>query len=82
MDADADIGLLEALEGELGERLQECLAAGMLTAVDGCVAFRHELARLAIEASVAPDRALALHRAALAALAGSPVREADPARLP
>ena len=76
-----ELWLLEALQGELGERLEECLAAGMLTAVDGGVAFRHELARLAVEASVAPDRALALHRAALAALAGSPVGEADPARL-
>jgi DNA-binding CsgD family transcriptional regulator len=76
-----ELWLLEALEGELAERLEECLAAGMLTAVDGGVAFRHELARLAIEESVAPDRALALHRAALATLAGSPVGEADPARL-
>jgi DNA-binding CsgD family transcriptional regulator len=76
-----ELWLLEALEGALAERLEECLAAGMLTAVDGGVAFRHELARLAIEESVAPDRSLTLHRAALAALAGSPVGEADPARL-
>jgi DNA-binding CsgD family transcriptional regulator/tetratricopeptide (TPR) repeat protein len=77
----AELWLLEALEGELGARLQECLAAGMLRAVDGGVAFRHELARRAIEASVAPDRALAFHRAALAALASSPVVKSDPARL-
>ncbi len=76
-----ELWLLEALEGELAERLEECLAAGMLTASDGGVAFRHELARLAIEASIAPDRALKLQRTALAALAGSPVAEADPALL-
>jgi DNA-binding CsgD family transcriptional regulator/tetratricopeptide (TPR) repeat protein len=76
-----ELWLLEAIEGELAERLEECLAAGMLTAVDGGVAFRHELARLAIEASVAPDRARTLHHLALDALAGSPVAETDPARL-
>ena len=45
------------------------------------VAFRHELARLAVEESVAPNRRLELHRAALAALAEPPERRADLARL-
>src|SRR5262249_59131396 len=41
----------------------------MLEAVAEGVAFRHELARLTILESLAPDRAVALHRAALRALA-------------
>ena len=45
--------------------------------VDGdAVAFRHEIARAAIEDELPPDRRLGLHRAALAALAGG-----EPARL-
>ena len=48
----------------------------MLGATGTAVAFRHDLARVAVEETLAPDRRLALHRRALAALAG-----ADPARL-
>ena len=40
----------------------------MLVADSGGVAFRHELARMTIEESTAPDRSLAVHRAVLAAL--------------
>src|SRR5258708_37776772 len=45
------------------------------------VAFRHELARLALEASVAPQRKLELHRAALGALGRPPGGAVDVARL-
>ena len=41
------------------------------------VAFRHELARLTIEESLAPDRGVLLHRAALGALADPPCGEPD-----
>jgi hypothetical protein len=70
----AEVWLLEALtEGAL-EALGECLGSGMLrTEADGVV-FRHELARLAVEESLAPDRARTLHRRALAALAESAIR--------
>jgi DNA-binding CsgD family transcriptional regulator/tetratricopeptide (TPR) repeat protein len=61
--------LLEALGGELVEHLDECLASGVLTAGRADVAFRHELARLAIEDAIPPHRRLALHRQALDALA-------------
>jgi DNA-binding CsgD family transcriptional regulator/tetratricopeptide (TPR) repeat protein len=64
-----DLSLLEAVAGELIDELEECLASGTLTAGQADVAFRHELARLAIEEAMAPNRRLALHRAALAALA-------------
>jgi DNA-binding CsgD family transcriptional regulator/tetratricopeptide (TPR) repeat protein len=60
--------LLHALGGELVDRLDECLASGMLTAGARTVGFRHELARLAVEEAISLDRRLALNRGALAAL--------------
>ena len=53
----------------------------MLTAEASGVAFRHELARLAVEESVAPHREVDLHRKALAALADPPGGAPDLARL-
>jgi len=77
----AELWLLDALAGRSAARLEECLASGILNSVPGGVAFRHELARLAVEESLAPDRALELHRAALAALAAPPGGAPDVARL-
>ena len=68
----AELWLLEALGGATVDRLEECLASGMLVSAGAAVAFRHELARLTIEESLAPDRRVGLHRAALAALAAPP----------
>ena len=76
-----DLWLLEALAGELVDRLDECLASGMLRAGSAHVAFRHELARLAVEEATAPNRRVALHRGALAALAARGGDELDFARL-
>ena len=76
-----DLWLLEALVGTLDERLDECLASGVLIAEDRTVSFRHELARRAIEDSLPPARRLALHRAALATLAAPPHGVVDAARL-
>jgi DNA-binding CsgD family transcriptional regulator/tetratricopeptide (TPR) repeat protein len=45
------------------------------------VGFRHELARLAIEESLAPNRKLALHRTVLAALEAAPGGTSDLARI-
>jgi tetratricopeptide (TPR) repeat protein len=77
----AEPWLLEALAGEVVGRLDECLASGMLVVQSAGVAFRHELARLAIEESVPPDRKLGLHRRTLAALADPPGGAPDLARL-
>ncbi len=77
----AELWLLEALAGDAVKRLDECMASGMLTSEPPGVAFRHELARLAVEESVAPDRKLELHRKALVALADSPNGTHDLARL-
>jgi tetratricopeptide (TPR) repeat protein len=73
--------LLDELAGEDVARLDECLASGMLTDAVGGVAFRHELARIAVEKSLSPSRRLALHRTALAALARPPNGVPDLERL-
>jgi DNA-binding CsgD family transcriptional regulator len=73
--------LLESLAPEFLGHLDECLASGMLTSVGAGVAFRHELARLAIDASLTPIRRVGLHRRALEALATPPVGSPDLARL-
>ena len=76
-----ELWLLSALAGEPADRLEQCLASGVLTVVDGGVAYRHELAREAVETTLPPDRRLALHRAALTALSAPAVGEPDPTRL-
>jgi DNA-binding CsgD family transcriptional regulator/tetratricopeptide (TPR) repeat protein len=79
--AQAELWLLEAIAPEGITQLERCMASGVLVPTPGGVSFRHELARLAVEESVAPDRRLALHRAALAALAAPAAGAPDPARL-
>jgi tetratricopeptide (TPR) repeat protein len=73
--------LLEAVAGDAIERLEDCLSSGMLEAQPRGVAFRHELARLAVEESLPPNRRLALHRRALTSLAAPPAGAPDLARL-
>jgi DNA-binding CsgD family transcriptional regulator len=77
----AELWLLEALAADTFDRVEDCVASGMLVSEPGAVAFRHELARIAVEASVTPDRALELHRKALAVLSSSPSGAPDLARL-
>ena len=77
----AEVWLLEALAGQAVESVAECLASGMLTAEPTGVSFRHELARLTVEESVAPHTKVELHRRALGALADPPVGAPDLARL-
>lgn len=73
----AELWLLEQLAGQDLPELEVCLASGMLRAEGNAVGFRHEIARVTIEDALPPHRRLALHRLALATLAG----RADPARL-
>jgi len=77
----AEVWLLEALAGEAFGCLDECLGSGMLTSAAGAVAFRHELARLAVEESIPVNRAIELHRKAVAALSDPPRGDRDPTRL-
>jgi DNA-binding CsgD family transcriptional regulator len=73
--AGADMSVLEAMDAGAVAGVEECLASGVLAPIPGGVAFRHELARLAVEISLSPPRRVSLHRAALVALS-------DPARGP
>jgi DNA-binding CsgD family transcriptional regulator len=79
--ARAEVWLLEAVAPQEIEHLDACLASGMLRADRDSVAFRHELARLAVESAVPPQRRRTLHAAILRALASPPVGSADPSRL-
>ena len=77
----AELWLLEAVSAQKFSAIGQCLSSGMLAQQNGAVTFRHELARLAIEESIAPDGALQLHRQTLAALARPPYGSPDLARL-
>ena len=74
----AELWLVEAIAGSSANALEECLAAGMLERDQEAVAFRHELARLAVEQALTPERAMALHGQVLRVLEEA---GADPARL-
>ncbi|MEA2170069.1 MAG: hypothetical protein QOF76_3369 [Solirubrobacteraceae bacterium] len=76
-----ELWLLEALVDMPAGSLEECLASGMLTAEGDRLAFRHELARLAIEQSLAPGRRVSLHRDAITALGAPALGPRDLARL-
>ena len=76
-----ELWLLEALADGRLEALDECLASGMLRAHSTTVAFRHELARVAVEESLNPHRRLQLHRRAFAALRDAPLGAPDLARI-
>jgi DNA-binding CsgD family transcriptional regulator len=76
-----ELWLLDVLAGDDADHLDACLAAGVLTAGRRHVAFRHELARLAVEDAISPRRRAALHRAVLAALLARDPRDGDAARL-
>jgi len=73
----AEVWLLERIAGQEVCAIERCLAAGLLRSEGNAVRFRHEIGRATIEESLAPDRYVALHRAALRALDG----RAEPARL-
>jgi DNA-binding CsgD family transcriptional regulator len=77
----AELWLLEALAPDELGALESCLASGMLRVDEQAVAFRHEIARAAIEGALPLDHAVALHRCALDTLATAPGRRPDHARL-
>ncbi|MGH8939874.1 MAG: helix-turn-helix transcriptional regulator, partial [Actinomycetes bacterium] len=79
--AGVEVTLLEELQPDAIDGVEECLASGVLTTTPGGMAFRHELARMAIEITLPPTRRVALHRAALALLSDAHRQPVDPARL-
>jgi len=74
-----ELWLLEA-EVDL-EDIDVCVSSGMLASTPNAVSFRHELARLAVEESLAPGRARELQRVVLARLQDPPSGDLDLARL-
>src|SRR5688500_12856412 len=66
--ARAELSLLEAVAAEDLEHLDACLASGVLRADGDGIAFRHELARLAVESAVPPSRRRLVHAAIVRAL--------------
>lgn len=82
-----DRWLLEQLLGTVELDFDGCLGIGMVRDEDGALAFRHELARRALEDSLPPAGRQALHARVLSALAARPgiaaarlVHHADGAR--
>ena len=61
--------LVHALLAPSAAVVEECLNSGLLNAADDAYFFRHELVRVAIEASLSPPGARALHADVLRALA-------------
>ncbi|HEX5621382.1 MAG TPA: AAA family ATPase, partial [Solirubrobacteraceae bacterium] len=76
--ARAELWLLDAAFPDVADAVDECVEAGVLEAAAGTVAFRHELARLAVASTVPPRRRQELHAAILRALEG---RAVDSSRL-
>jgi DNA-binding CsgD family transcriptional regulator/tetratricopeptide (TPR) repeat protein len=64
----AELGLLVAVSGQPAAAVDECVRRGMLVGTGQAWAFRHELARLAIEQTLTPTALVDLHAAALRAL--------------
>jgi DNA-binding CsgD family transcriptional regulator/tetratricopeptide (TPR) repeat protein len=77
----AELWLIDAAFPERSGQVDECVNAGVLEDAGGSVAFRHELARLAVESTVAPMRCRQLHRQILGALQSAPAGSVESARL-
>jgi DNA-binding CsgD family transcriptional regulator/tetratricopeptide (TPR) repeat protein len=60
--------LVDRTVGQDDAAVEECLAAGLVRGEGGELAFRHELARLALDDSLPPSRRQRLHAQVLAAL--------------
>ena len=79
--ARTELWLLERVAGEHFDLLDAPVAAGILREDGDCIAFRHELARLACESAVPLARRRSIHASLLDALREPPVGSPDPARL-
>jgi tetratricopeptide (TPR) repeat protein len=77
----AELSLLEAVAADRLDQLDSCLAAGVLREDGDAVAFRHELARLAVEDVVPAGRRRRIHAELLRGLRDGATPGRDPARL-
>jgi DNA-binding CsgD family transcriptional regulator/tetratricopeptide (TPR) repeat protein len=64
----AELELLVAVSGQPAAAVDECVERGVLVGAGQALAFRHELARLAIEQTLSPAACTELHATALRAL--------------
>lgn len=76
---EVEVALVQAVPGADAEVVDECLQAGLLCSAERWLRFRHELARLAVEASLPELRRVALHAEVLGWLRKR--TGVDPARL-
>lgn len=76
-----EMWLLETVVGVAAPRVAECVESGFLRRDGPAVAFRHELARAAIEEAVDVSKSVTLHRGVLRALRARQETEADSARV-
>ncbi len=77
----AERWLLDRTVGDNSAAIEECLAVGMVALPEGPVAFRHELARRAVEQNVPLPRQRDLHACILYALENHAAEEVVAARL-
>lgn len=70
--AGLELPLLRCAQPTVIQWLPQALTSGLLQADGDSLAFRHDLARQAVEAALAPDRRRQLHAALLDALEGIP----------
>ncbi|MET0927957.1 MAG: AAA family ATPase [Aeromicrobium sp.] len=68
LGAGADVALIAAVAGQDRADVDECVARGVMRADGPRLAFRHEIARRAIEESLSPATRVDLHARALAEL--------------
>ena len=73
--------LLMRVAGPVVEAMEECITGGLLRQSGDGLAFRHELSRDAILATIAAPRRRLLHQRVLTALRSDPASAADYARL-
>jgi DNA-binding CsgD family transcriptional regulator/tetratricopeptide (TPR) repeat protein len=73
--------LLEGIVGDASEALPECIASGLLRPDGLALAFRHELARGAIQEAVAPPTSVSFHRKVVKVLQARPEKKVYGARI-
>lgn len=79
--ATCDLHVLQRIAGPVLDEIDACITRGLLHGTDAGLAFRHELARQAILAAIAPPRRQNLHGRVLATLRELPETQRDLARM-
>jgi len=73
--------LIQAVLQASEAAVEECTLSGMMRNADDSLAFRHELSRRAVESSISPSQARALHESILQALQRNDGRAVSESRL-